>query len=130
MQKLAEVCIRRPIFATMIVLALVVVGSASYFRLGVDRFPNVDIPTISVTTRLPGAAPEQIETEVTDKVEESVNTISGHMKSFHVPSSVKTASVTTIGLSSGTTTIVKIRHSLAPSILAASSRSSGMDSAY
>ena len=47
MQKLAEVCIRRPVFATMIVLALVVVGSASYFRLGVDRFPSVELPTVS-----------------------------------------------------------------------------------
>ena len=61
----------------MIVLSLVVIGAAGFFRLGVDRFPNVDIPTISVTSRLPGAAPEQIETEVTDKIEEAVNTISG-----------------------------------------------------
>ena len=55
MQKLAEVCIRRPVFATMIVLALVVVGAASYFRLGVDRFPSVELPTVSVRTELPGA---------------------------------------------------------------------------
>ena len=53
------------------------VGLFAFGRLGVDRFPNVDIPSISVTTRLPGAAPEQIETEVTDKIEEAVNTISG-----------------------------------------------------
>ena len=44
MQKLAEICIRRPVFATMIVLSLVVVGAAGFFRLGVDRFPSVDLP--------------------------------------------------------------------------------------
>ena len=49
MQKLAEICIRRPVFATMIVLSLVVVGAAGYFKLGVDRFPSVDLPTVSVT---------------------------------------------------------------------------------
>src|SRR6186713_1643172 len=77
MQWLAALCVRRPVFAWVLVLSLTVVGLFAFGRLGVDRFPNVDIPTISVTTRLPGAAPEQIETEVTDKVEESVNTISG-----------------------------------------------------
>ncbi|MFZ2491519.1 MAG: efflux RND transporter permease subunit [Thermoanaerobaculia bacterium] len=77
MQKLAEICVRRPVFATVIILALVVVGGFSYFKLGVDRFPNVEFPFIIVTTVLPGAAPEEIETEITDKVEESVNTISG-----------------------------------------------------
>jgi hydrophobic/amphiphilic exporter-1 (mainly G- bacteria), HAE1 family len=77
MQWLAALCVRRPVFAWVLVLSLTVVGLFAFGRLGVDRFPNVDIPTISVTTRLPGAAPEQIETEVTDKVEEVVNTISG-----------------------------------------------------
>ncbi|MEO8680080.1 MAG: efflux RND transporter permease subunit, partial [Vicinamibacterales bacterium] len=76
MQWLAEICVRRPVFAWVLVLSLSVVGLFAFGRLGVDRFPNIDIPTISVTTRLPGAAPEQIETEVTDKVEEAVNTIS------------------------------------------------------
>ncbi|MFA5897492.1 MAG: efflux RND transporter permease subunit [Hyphomicrobium sp.] len=76
MQWLAALCVRRPVFAWVLVLSLTVVGLFAFGRLGVDRFPNVDIPTISVTTRLPGAAPEQIETEVTDKIEESVNTIS------------------------------------------------------
>jgi len=56
MQKLAEVCIRRPVFATMIVLSLVVIGAASYARLGVDRFPSVDVPTVAVRTDLPGAS--------------------------------------------------------------------------
>src|SRR5918997_4806528 len=77
MQKLAELCVKRPVFASVLTLALVVLGFVSYFRLGVDRFPKVDFPTVTVTTRLPGAAPEELETEVTDKVEEAVNTISG-----------------------------------------------------
>ena len=61
MQKLAEVLHPPPIFAAMIILALVVVGAASYFRLGVDRFPSVDLPNVSVRTTLPGASPEEIE---------------------------------------------------------------------
>jgi len=77
MQKLAEVCIKRPVFAAMIVLALVVVGSASYFRLGVDRFPSVDLPTVAVRTSLPGASPEEIESEVSRPIEEAVNTVDG-----------------------------------------------------
>jgi HAE1 family hydrophobic/amphiphilic exporter-1 len=77
MQWLAALCVRRPVFAWVLVLSLTVVGLFAFGRLSVDRFPNVDIPTISVTTRLPGAAPEQIETEVTDQIEEAVNTISG-----------------------------------------------------
>ena len=76
MQWLAEICVRRPVFAWVLVLSLIVVGLFAFGRLGVDRFPNIDIPTISITTRLAGAAPEQIETEVTDKIEEAVNTIS------------------------------------------------------
>jgi HAE1 family hydrophobic/amphiphilic exporter-1 len=77
MQKLAEICIKRPVFAAMIILALVVVGAASYFRLGVDRFPSVDLPTVSVRTSLPGAAPEEVESEVSQKIEEVVNTVEG-----------------------------------------------------
>jgi len=77
MQKLAEICIRRPVFAAMIVLSLVVVGAASYFKLGVDRFPSVDLPTVSVRTGLPGAAPEEVESLVTQPVEDVVNTVDG-----------------------------------------------------
>ena len=77
MQKLAEICVRRPVFATMLILALTVVGGFSVATLGVDRFPRIDLPIISVITVNPGAAPEQIETEVTDIVEGAVNTISG-----------------------------------------------------
>ena len=77
MHTLAEICIRRPVFATMLILALVVVGAASWFRLGVDRFPSVDLPTVSVRTTLPGAAPEEVETEVTQRIEEAVNSVAG-----------------------------------------------------
>ncbi len=77
MQKLAEICIRRPVFAAMIILALVVVGAASYGRLGVDRFPSVDLPTVSVRTALPGASTEEVETEVSQRIEEAVNTVEG-----------------------------------------------------
>src|ERR671935_1387711 len=77
MQKLAEICVRRPVFATMLVMALTAVGIFSYTRLGVERFPKVEFPTITVTTRLRGAAPQEVETEITDKIEEAVNTISG-----------------------------------------------------
>jgi HAE1 family hydrophobic/amphiphilic exporter-1 len=77
MQKLAEVCIRRPVFAAMLILALVVVGSVAYGSLGVDRFPSVDVPTVSVRTVLPGGAPEDVETEVTEEIEKAVNTVEG-----------------------------------------------------
>ena len=77
MQKLAEICIQRPVFAAMIVMSLVVVGSASYFKLGVDRFPAVDLPTVTVRTSLPGASPEEIETLVSQRIEEVVNTVDG-----------------------------------------------------
>ena len=77
MQWLAALCVRRPVFASVLILSLSVVGVFAFMQLGIDQFPNVDIPTALVTTRLPGAAPEQVESEVTDKIEEAVNTISG-----------------------------------------------------
>ncbi|HEY1307660.1 MAG TPA: efflux RND transporter permease subunit [Vicinamibacterales bacterium] len=77
MQKLAEICIRRPVFATMIVLALMVLGIFSLFGLGVDLLPNVDLPTVAVSVQNPGAAPEQMEIEVSKRLEDSINTISG-----------------------------------------------------
>src|SRR3954453_6175573 len=76
MHALAQLCVRRPVFATMLILSLVVVGLFSYFSLGVDLFPKVDIPTVSVIIANPGASPEEIETEITKKVEDAVNTIS------------------------------------------------------
>ncbi|MBI5586365.1 MAG: efflux RND transporter permease subunit [Deltaproteobacteria bacterium] len=77
MQKLAEICIRRPVFAAMLILALVVVGLAGYFRLGIDRFPSVDLPTVIVRTQWPGASTEEMETEISKRLEEVVNTIEG-----------------------------------------------------
>jgi HAE1 family hydrophobic/amphiphilic exporter-1 len=77
MQWLAALCVKRPVFATVLILSLTVVGAFSFTKLGVDRFPKIDFPTIVITTVQPGAAPEQIETEITDKIEEAVNTISG-----------------------------------------------------
>src|SRR6188768_398398 len=77
MQKLAEVCVARPVFAVMLILALVVVGAVSYSKLGVDRFPDVDLPIVSVRTVLPGASPEEMESAVTRFVEDSVATVEG-----------------------------------------------------
>jgi HAE1 family hydrophobic/amphiphilic exporter-1 len=77
MQWLAALCVRRPIFASVLILVLCVVGIAGYLQFGVDRFPNVDFPYVVVTTVQPGAAPADVETEITDKVEEAVNTVSG-----------------------------------------------------
>jgi HAE1 family hydrophobic/amphiphilic exporter-1 len=76
-QKLAEISIRRPVFATMIVMALVVVGAAGYFKLGVDRTPPVDLPSVFVSTRLPGASPAEMESLVAQPIEEVVNTVEG-----------------------------------------------------
>jgi HAE1 family hydrophobic/amphiphilic exporter-1 len=77
MKTLAAICIQRPVFAAMIILSLVVVGAASYFRLGVDRFPRVDLPNVNVRTALPGAAIEEAETLISERVEEVVNTVEG-----------------------------------------------------
>jgi hydrophobe/amphiphile efflux-1 (HAE1) family protein len=77
MQKLAEISIRRPVFASMIVLALVVVGATGYFKLGVDRSPPVDVPTVFISTRLPGASPAEMESLVAQPIEEVVNTVEG-----------------------------------------------------
>src|SRR6185369_3630149 len=77
MQWLASICVKRLVFATVIILAIVVVGFVGYKQLNVDRFPNVDFPIVQVVTTLPGAAPEEIETELTDKIEEAINTING-----------------------------------------------------
>ena len=77
MQWLAEICVHRPVFATVIVMFLTVVGGFSFFTLGVDRFPKIDLPTISVSTNNSGAAPAEMESEVTDPIEGTLNTIPG-----------------------------------------------------
>jgi HAE1 family hydrophobic/amphiphilic exporter-1 len=77
MQSLAETCIRRPIFALMMILALVVAGSAGYARLNVDRSPSVELPTVYVNTSLPGASPVEMESLITQRLEQNLNTIEG-----------------------------------------------------
>ncbi len=77
MKGLAEVCIRRPVFAVMLIAAMVVAGSVAFTKLGVDRLPSVDLPTVNVRTSLPGASPEEVETQVSQIIEEAVNTIEG-----------------------------------------------------
>ena len=72
-----ELCIRRPVFTVMLVSAPVVLGLAAYPRLGVDLFPNVDLPVVVITTTLKGAGVEEMETSVTKLIEETVNTIAG-----------------------------------------------------
>jgi len=77
MRALAAICIKRPVFATMLVLALVVIGGASFMRLGVDRFPAVDLPNVMVRTSLPGGSVEEVESEISDVLEEAVNRVEG-----------------------------------------------------
>jgi HAE1 family hydrophobic/amphiphilic exporter-1 len=72
-----RVSIQNPVFATMVMLALVVLGLFSYQRLQIDQFPNVDLPVVVIITDYPGAAPEIVESEVTKKIEEGVNSIAG-----------------------------------------------------
>ncbi len=74
---LADLCVRRPVFATMFVGVLVVLGWFSYKRLGVDLYPKVDMPMVMVQTYLPGAAPEETEARVTKPLEEAINTVTG-----------------------------------------------------
>ncbi len=77
MQKLAEICIKRPVFATMLILMLVVLGLDAYRKLGVDLFPKIEFPIVTITTTLRGASPEEVETQVSKRIEEAVNTVSG-----------------------------------------------------
>ncbi|MES1990298.1 MAG: efflux RND transporter permease subunit [Pseudomonadota bacterium] len=74
---ISDISIRRPVFAVMIIMALVVLGWISIGRLGVDLFPKVEFPVVSVSTNLEGASPDAIESDVTDPIEEEVNTTSG-----------------------------------------------------
>lgn len=77
MQWLASISVRRPVFASVLILFVCVLGVAGYIGLSIDRFPKVDIPTAIILTTLPGAAPEEVESEVTDRIEEAINTVSG-----------------------------------------------------
>ena len=72
-----KVSLNNPVFAAMVMLAFVVLGLFSLQRLQVDQFPNVDFPVVVITTEYPGAAPTIVESEVTKKVEEAVNSVAG-----------------------------------------------------
>ncbi|HWQ68447.1 MAG TPA: efflux RND transporter permease subunit [Patescibacteria group bacterium] len=74
---LIDICVKRPVFTTMLIVSLVVMGLASFRELGLDVFPKVDMPTVTITTRLEGASPEEIESNITKRIEEAVNTING-----------------------------------------------------
>ena len=74
---LSDLCIRRPVFTWVLVAVPVVLGIVSYFDIGVDLFPKVDFPVISVSAALPGASAEEMESSVTKPIEETLNTIAG-----------------------------------------------------
>src|SRR6185295_1813961 len=75
--KLTQIAVDNPVFATMMMAALLVMGLFSYRQLGIDQFPNIDFPVVVVTTNYPGASPETVESEISRKVEEAVNAVAG-----------------------------------------------------
>ena len=81
---LSDLSIKRPIFASVLMLSLVTLGIFSYRRLSVEEFPSVEIPIVSVVTKYPGASPETVEREVSKRIEEAVNQVAGikHVLSF------------------------------------------------
>jgi HAE1 family hydrophobic/amphiphilic exporter-1 len=74
---LAEICVKRPVFALMLVMALVVAGIVAFPSLGIDRYPKTDLPTVFVRTAYPGAASEEVESEVSKVLEDAVATVAG-----------------------------------------------------
>ena len=74
---LSELCVRRPVFATMLVMSLVVLGVFSFRNLGVDLFPRADPATVNVSLSLPGASPDEISTSVIEPMEEAISGVSG-----------------------------------------------------
>ena len=74
---LAEICVKRPVFALMLVMALVVAGLVAFPGLGIDRFPSTDLPTVNVRTSYPGAASQEVESEVSQLIEDAVSTVAG-----------------------------------------------------
>ncbi len=74
---ITRISVDNPVFATMMMVALMVLGLFSYNRLGVDQFPDVDFPIVVVSTQYPGASPETVETDLTRPIEDAVNTIAG-----------------------------------------------------
>ncbi len=77
MRSLSEISIRRPVMTWMLMFALIIFGSISFHRLGISQLPDVDFPVVSVSFRLPGSAPEVMESQVLDPVEDSIMQISG-----------------------------------------------------
>jgi HAE1 family hydrophobic/amphiphilic exporter-1 len=90
--RIADVSIRRPVFAVMMIASLLVFGALAYPRMGVDLFPNVEFPVVTVVVTYPGADPETMETEVADPIEASINSMSG----IKVLQSVNLESVTQV----------------------------------
>lgn len=74
---LTRISVTHPVFATMMMVALLVMGAFSLQRLGLDQYPNVDVPVVVVITTYPGATPETVETEITRPVEDALNTLGG-----------------------------------------------------
>lgn len=74
---ISDVSVKRPVFTTMVTIALIVLGFVSYFQMNVDLFPDIDFPYVVVTTVYPGAAPEAVATDVTQKIEDAINPIAG-----------------------------------------------------
>ena len=74
---LSELCVRRPVFATMLVMSLVVLGTFSFRGLGVDLFPKADPATVSVALSLPGASPDEMSTSVVEPMEQAISGVSG-----------------------------------------------------
>jgi len=96
---LAELCVRRPVFALMLILALVVAGAVAFPGLGVDRFPRMDLPSIYVRTNYPGAASEEVESEVSQVLEDAVATVAGIDELRSISSDGQSLLLITLGLS-------------------------------
>ena len=75
--RIADISIKQPVFITMIIVAMVVVGGLSYSRLGVDLMPDISLPYVAVTIANPGVGPEEMETQVTKPIEDTLSTING-----------------------------------------------------
>jgi len=90
---LTEISLKRPVFATVTILALVVLGLFSYMSLNVDEYPNIEIPVVAVTVNYAGASPEQVAAKVTQKVEDTVSVIAGVE---HITSTVSEGTSTTV----------------------------------
>lgn len=74
---LSDIAIRRPVFTTMMSVAIMVLGAFSFSRIPVDLYPDVEFPVVSVVTAYPGASPREIETQVTEKIEDAIVSVSG-----------------------------------------------------